>query len=617
MACGMPRAGDCPKEKREVQKKMDINNAPWLKFYTEETAHLDYPDCSMVDMVERAAEAHPDLYAYEFMGKKVTFRTFVQQIHACARSLKALGIRRGDKVTVCMPNCPQAIIMFYALNRMGALGNMIHPLSGEKEIAFYLNVSDSVACITLDQFYPKFKAIANEIHIEHLILTSIKDALNPLMKVGYALTAGRKVKKVPKDAPKVLWWKDLLAMGRSYQGDYIHNGKADEVAVILYSGGTTGTTKGIQLTNLNFNALGMQTAAAGDCLHEGHVMLAIMPIFHGFGLGVCIHTVLINAAECILVPQFTVKSYAGLLKKHHPNYIAGVPTLYEALLRIEDLDGIDLSCLEGIFSGGDSLSIELKAKVDKFLKDHGSSEQVREGYGTTECVTASCLTPRSTYKEGSIGIPFPDTYYIICTPGTQEELPAGEIGEICLSGPTVMKGYLNCQEENAHTLQTHADGRIWLHTGDLGFMDEEGFVYFKQRLKRMIITSGYNVYPSQVENVIDAHPDVLMSTVIGVRDSYRMQRVKAFVVLRPGVEPSDELTANILKYCSAHMAKYAVPREFEYRKELPKTLVGKVAYKVLEEEEEAKLAAQEAAEKAKAAEQTEAAETETDGEEKA
>lgn len=572
---------------------MDMKNAPWLKFYTEETAHLDYPDCSMVAMVEQVAEQYPDNCAYEFMGGKVTFRTFVRQIHDCAKALKALGIRRGDRVTVCMPNCPQAIIMFYALNRMGAIGNMIHPLSGEKEIAFYLNVSESVACITLDQFYGKFKAIENNIHIDHLILTSIKDALNPLMKLGYAVTAGRKVKKVPKNASKVIWWKEFLAGGRDYHGEYLYEGKGDEVAVILYSGGTTGTTKGIQLTNLNFNALGMQTAAAGDCLHPGHVMLAIMPIFHGFGLGVCIHTVLINGAECILVPQFTVKSYAGLLKKHHPNYIAGVPTLYEALLRIEDLDGIDLSCLEGIFSGGDSLSIELKAKVDQFLKEHGSTEQVREGYGTTECVTASCLTPRSTYKKGSIGIPFPDTYYIICEPGTQRELPAGETGEICLSGPTVMKGYLNCQVENAHTLQTHADGRVWLHTGDLGSMDEEGFVYFKQRLKRMIVTSGYNVYPSQVENVIDAHPDVLMSCVIGVPDPYKMQRVKAFVVLRPGVKPSDELTASIQKYCAESMAKYAVPREFEYRAELPKTLVGKVAYRVLEKEEEAKLAAKE------------------------
>jgi long-chain acyl-CoA synthetase len=249
-----------------------------------------------------------------------------------------------------------------------------------------------------------------------------------------------------------------------------------------------------------------------------------------------------------------------------------------------------MSQLEGIFSGGDSLSPELKHKVDDFLKAHGSKEQVREGYGTTECVTASCLTPRFFFKEGSIGIPFPDTYYKIVTPYTHDQVPYGQEGEICLTGPTVMQGYMDNPKETAQTLQLHEDGQVWLHTGDLGCMDEAGFVYFKQRLKRMIITSGYNVYPSQVENVIDAHPDVLVSTVIGVKDPYKMQRVKAFVVPRPGVTPSEELKASILAHCAQHIAKYAIPREIEFRTELPHTLVGKVAYTVLEKEEESKMA---------------------------
>ena len=315
-------------------------------------------------------------------------------------------------------------------------------------------------------------------------------------------------------------------------------------------------------------------------------MLSIMPVFHGFGLGVCIHTILIHSCTCILVPQFTVDSYAALLKKHKPNYIAGVPTLYEALLRLKKADKLDLSQLEGIFSGGDSLSIELKHKVDDFLRSHGSTEQVREGYGATECVTASCLTPKNYYKEGSIGIPFPDTYYKIVTPYTHDQVPYGQVGEICISGPTVMQGYMDKPKETAQTLQLHEDGLVWLHTGDLGSMDEEGFVYFKQRLKRMIITSGYNVYPSQIENVIDAHEAVLMSTVIGIKDDYRMQRVKAFVVLRPGYAPTPELEASIREHLSLHVAKYAIPKEIEFRDALPKTLVGKVAYTILEREEE-------------------------------
>ena len=270
--------------------------------------------------------------------------------------------------------------------------------------------------------------------------------------------------------------------------------------------------------------------------------------------------------------------------KQTPTLIPGVPTLFEALLRAENLEGQDLSFLKGIFSGGDSLSPELKKKVDAFLKDHGCTEQIREGYGTTECVTASCLTPKDYARSGSIGVPFPDTYYKVVTPGTAEEVPANTEGEICISGPTVMMGYMDNPEETANTLRRHYDGRIWLHTGDLGHMDQDGFIYFRQRIKRMLISSGYNVYPSQLENIIDGHDKVLLSCVIGVKDEYRGQRIKAYVVPMPGIEPTDALRAELLDYCSGRIAKYAMPREMEFRTELPKTLVGKVAYRVLEEE---------------------------------
>lgn len=560
---------------------------PWLKHYGDIPATLEYPDVAMIDLVEKMAIRYPKEIAYDFMGKTVTYREFVDDIHLCARSLKAMGIKPGDRVTVCMPNTPQGVAIFYALNRIGALASMIHPLSSEGEIAFFLNDSESVAAITLDQFYPKFAAIKDKIKIKKLIITSIKDALGTVKKIGYSVTMGRKIEPVPA-SDWVLPWKDFIKGGENYHEEYVVYKRAKDAAVILYSGGTTGTTKGILLSNLNFNALGMQTAAAGACLHVGHAMLAIMPIFHGFGLGVCIHTILINGGKVILVPQFTPKTYANLLKKHKPNYIAGVPTLYEALLRNPNLKGVDFSCLEGIFSGGDSLSVELKKKLDAFLKEHGSSEQVREGYGTTECVTASCLTPKDFYKEGSIGIPFPDTFYKIVTPSTNDEVKYGEVGEICIAGPTVMMEYLNNPKETMQTLRVHEDGYTWLHTGDLGYMDEDGFIYYKQRLKRMIITSGYNVYPSQLENVIDAHEAVSMSTVIGVKDDYKMQKVKAFIVLKSGIEATDEVKTSIYEHCKKNIAKYAMPYEFEYRDELPKTLVGKVAYTVLEKEEEQK-----------------------------
>ena len=562
--------------------------APWIDHLEGLPAHLNYFQGSMYDKLAEIATNYPDYIAYDFMGGKVKYRDFINKVDECARALAAIGVKEGESVTICMPNAPQAVIMFYAVNKIGAIANMVHPLSGEKEIEFCLRQASSVVCLTLDQFYGKFENIRGNVPLRSLILTSIKDVLSPVKRKGYYLAEGRKIKKVPENA-EIVWWEKFLRDGNNYHGPFHAVRNAQDPAAILYSGGTTGTMKGILLSNLNFNALGQQIIATNPMFKPGDKMLAVMPIFHGFGLGVCIHSMLSSGGRCLLIPRFNPESYAKLLKKHKPNFIAGVPTLYEALLRLKTLNRVDLSCLKGVFSGGDSLSIELKKRFDAFLEQHNASIHVREGYGTTECVTASCLTPIHTAKEGSIGLPFPDTYYKIVKPGTEEEVPYGEEGEICLSGPTVMMEYINNPKETADTLRKHADGLTWVHTGDLGIMDDEGFIYFKQRIKRMIITSGYNVYPSQIENALDAHELVHMSCVIGVPDPLKMQKVVAYVVLKPGVKVSeDEAREILLKYCEKHIAKYAMPREIRFRDALPKTLVGKVAYRVLEEEEKAK-----------------------------
>lgn len=569
---------------------MNISSAaPWLEFYGDTPRSLEYPKKTMYQMVADAARKFPHNVAYDFMGKKTTYAAFLKRIDLTAKALLELGIGKGDRVTICMPNTPQGVDCFYALNRIGALSNMIHPLSAPREIAFYLNFSHSKAILTLDQFYPRLNAVRDMLESPvHILIARIQDELPPALALGYSLTAGRKNPRLPKRGYTL--WTDALARGRRRKEPLPSiDGLASDGASILYSGGTTGTTKGILLSNLNFNALALQTiAASGFAPIDGLKMLSVMPLFHGFGLGVGIHTPLIAGATCILVPQFTVKTYAKLLVTKKPNIIPGVPTLFEALLRAENLEGADLSFLKGMFCGGDSLSIELKKKVDAFLQEHKAAIQVREGYGTTECVTASCLTPLNYHRSGSIGVPFPDTYYKIVKLGTTEELPPNSEGEICLSGPSVMLGYLDNPEETASTLRRHEEGRLWLHTGDLGYMDNDGFVYFRQRIKRMIVTSGYNVYPSQIENIIDGHPKVLLSCVIGVKDDYKMQRVKAFVVLQPGVAPSEAVKREILAYCRERIAKYAMPREIEFREELPRTLVGKVAYRVLEEEEQAR-----------------------------
>ena len=568
---------------------MNTPKAPWLKYFGDMPAHLDYPKGSMYEAVRESAITKKKMnsVAYEFQGKKTNYKHFLNKIEVLGKAYKSIGIDEGDMVTVCMPNTPQGVDTFYALNRIGAVPAMIHPLSAVGEIAFYINSTQSKAVLVVDLFYEKvLEALKQVKHPVKVVVAHIKDELPFPLNMLYPLTVKKKPAPLPKDNKNVIDWPDFISGGKKVKlSDKFP--KAEDTAVILFSGGTTGTSKGIQLTHLNMNALAAQVAANAGFTMEGLRMFSVMPLFHGFGLGVGIHTALMASGTCIIIPQFTIKTYARDVKKYKPNVIVGVPTLYEALLRSEGFD-FDLSFLRGMFCGGDSLSVELKKKVDKFLKDHNATIQVREGYGTTECVTASCLTPYDTYREGSIGIPLSDTYYSIVNPNNDTELPYGEEGEICICGPTVMKGYLNNAEETASTLRRHEDGNLWLHTGDLGYMDEDGFVYYKQRMKRLIIVSGINVYPSQVENAIDAHPDVLLSCAVGIPDPYKMHVVKAFVVLRQGVEPSDKIKEEIIENCKKNVSRYGVPREIEFRTELPKTLVGKVAYRVLEEEEAAK-----------------------------
>lgn len=557
---------------------------PWLKNYGDVPFHLDYPDLSMSSLVLKTAKKNPKLTALSYLGRTINYKKLADMIEKTAKAFSALGVKEGQRVTICLPNIPQAVYCLYALNKIGAVVSMIHPLSAVGEIEFYLKEVNSDFVVTLDLFYSKFVEVEKQYKISKMIITTAADELDFIKKSAYKLINFR---KKPDYSDNVICWNDFLTLAKNVNKDYnvVKSGK--DIAVILFSGGTTGVTKGIMLTNLNFNALALQTEAmSGYNDIKGTSMLAAMPMFHGFGLGICVHTMMVVGGISILVPKFNVKQYAKLIKSKRPNFIAGVPTLFEAITRSSCLKGVKLDCLKGVFSGGDSLSIELKKKIDKWLQEHGATVGVREGYGTTECVTASCLTPYNMEKEGSIGVPYPDTYYKICALGTTDEVAYGVEGEICLCGPTVMAGYLNNPEENANTLKVHKDGRIWLHTGDLGVMDEDGFIYFKQRIKRMIITSGYNVYPSQIENILDTHPKVQMSCVIGVKDPYKMQKVKAYVILKEEFQPSQHIKEDLFEYCRKNIAKYAMPYDIEFRDSFPKTLVGKVAYTVLEKEAE-------------------------------
>ena len=569
-----------------MKYKLDNVATPWLDSYGEVTPNLDYSEKTISGAVLETAAREKDFPALTFMGKATTYSRLAEETDRVARSFYAIGIRPGTRVLVCLPNIPQAVFCLYGLNRIGAVPTMVHPLSAVSELTFYMNEAGCQVAVTLDQFYGKFLEVKKQRPIAKLIVCRVSDELAFPLSIGQKLMTERKFPKVKGEND--LLWKDFMKLAGTVTDDYVAKKDFRTEAVVLFSGGTTGTTKGIMLSDLNFNALALQTATMSNKEVHHAKMLAAMPVFHGFGLGVCIHTLMYVGGTSILVPRFNVKSYAKLIRKTKPNFIAGVPTLFEAITRNRYLDGADLSCLRGVFSGGDSLTIELKKKFDRFLADHHATVRVREGYGTTECVTACCLTPYNKEKEGSIGIPFPDTYFKICQPGTCDEVPYGEEGEICLTGPSMMLGYIGHEEENRETLRTHTDGHVWLHTGDLGMMDTEGFVYFRQRIKRMIVTSGYNVYPSQLENIIEGHPAVQRCCVIGVRDPLKMQRVKAFVVLRDGFEPDEKTREGLKAHCKAHIAKYALPSEIEFRDALPTTLVGKVAYTVLEKEETAK-----------------------------
>lgn len=554
---------------------------PWHKYYSNVPRSIDYPRITMYESVMRTVKKHPKRIAWDFMGTLCTYEDFANQISKCAKALAFLGLKKGGTITISMPTTPQGIICFYAANKLGARASMIHPLSTESEIEFYLNLSKSTIALTLDAFYDKFNRVVEKTNCKTLILARIGDYLPPLKKIGFWLTKGRNIPKIPKDH-RVNFWKDLMAS--TYPDAAKAEMNSEETAVILYSGGTTGRPKGIMLSNMNFMAEGMMVASWGE-MNENDAILAILPIFHGFGLGVCVNAAFMAGAKSILVPQFTPQLVARLIKTKKPSFIIGVPTLYAALNKNNDFKNADLSFLKAAFSGADTLPFTVKKEFEETVRSRGGNVKLLEGYGLTEAVTAIMAMPLDHFREGSVGVPFPDMDAKIVFENTIEEAPVGEDGELCISGPAVMQGYLNRQEETNNTLKRHGDKKIWLHTGDIAARDKDGFFYYKLRLKRMIKSSGMNVYPAQVEEVLFKHPDVLDVCVIGVPDKAQVELVKAFVVLRPGIAGSKTKKNELIDYCKKELIKWSCPRSIEFRNELPTTPVGKVAFKTLQDEE--------------------------------
>jgi len=550
---------------------------PWLRFYGRVPATIAYPEVTLYEALAATARRVPDSIAWDFLGTKSTYRRLLEDVDRCAGALAAEGLRAGDRFLISMPTSPQGVIAFYAANRIGALPALIHPLSTAPEITHFLDATGARLALTLDAFYAPLASATPRKALERIVIARIPEYLSPVKKLGFWVTKGRKIPALPPD-PRIRPWSAMLAAATPARQPAA--GTTNDPAAILFSGGTTGLPKGIVLSNRNFVTEGMQVASWCE-LGERDAILAVLPIFHGFGLGVCVNAAFMAGGKSILVPQFSAEIVARLMKSERPNFLVGVPTLFDALTKDPSLARADLSCLKACYCGADTLPRAVKERFEAMAKAGGADVQLLEGYGLTEAVTAIMATPITEYREGSIGIPFPDMLAKVVKPGSTEEAPTGEEGEICVAGPAVMLGYLDDPEATAQTLRTHADGRTWLHTGDLGKMDADGFFYFAVRLKRMIKSSGFNVYPAQVEAVIREHPAVAEVCVIGVPDPAQVERVKACVVLRDKARAGAAMQDALVAHCRERLIKWSCPREVEFVEALPVTKVGKIDYREL------------------------------------
>ena len=564
--------------------KRDKFGAPWSDYYSEKDRSIKFTNKSIYEYLKSNVGNDLNLYALNYFDTRITYREMFKKIDSISRSLKALGVQKGDVVSICMPNTPEAVMVFYASNNIGAVADMMHPLSAPLEVKHYLNESKSKILFLYDANYDKYKSALKETYIEKTIILSVKESMPIGTAIGYQILKGYKIKKAPFDGEIIMDYNKFLSYGQTYRKDVSDSSDAKDLALILHSGGTTGTPKGIMISNYNFNAEAQQGSINVKDVRPTDKIMTVLPIFHGFGLGVCVHCPLCIKCEVILIPEYDSKRFAKTIKEYRPNVLAGVPTLWEAMMSSKYFKKIDLSSIKYVVSGGDYLTISMENKMNEFLHERGANIYVSKGYGMTESVAATTYTYDGTNEPGSIGIPMVGNLYCVCKPYSIETLPYEKEGELCVCGPTVMMGYLNNKEETDNVLKKHADGKIWLHTGDIGYIRENGVIYFTQRLKRVIVSSGFNVYPSLIEEVIEKHKDVKKCCVIGIPHPYKMQVAKAFVVLKDGVKPSTVLKAEIKLLCKKELALYSQPKEIEFRTELPKTLYNKIDYRKLEKE---------------------------------
>lgn len=562
-------------------EKPENKEKPWLKYYGDVPESLNYFNGSMYDYLKDTASKNEKRSAYSFYGNEVTFKSFMKKIDKVASALKEFNIVENECVTICMPNTPESFALIYAINKIGAICNIIHPLSSTQDIERALKETNSSIIFCSDVAMPK----ARHIKVKHFIMVPTSESLGKLLKTLYNIKSSLNMKL----EEGMLTWHEFLNYGVS-EDTYVKR-EPNSPAAIIYSGGTTGKPKGIIISNANFNAMALQTSSVCEYISPGHSVLSALPIFHVFGLALCAHTCLVSGMKCIIVPQLNTKKINKELKKYKPSVYPAVPSLLKMSINNPDPGSNAFKDIKVVVVGGDYLSPQLKSEFEDYLKAHGSSAVVKVGYGLSEVCGFCCCTSEVEEKhvnshKGTLGIPNPDMIVKIFEPNSDVEKSLGDVGEICVTGPTLMMGYINEDEETKKTLVFHSDGKTWLHTGDLGYMDKDGFIFYTSRLKRMIITNGYNVYPIELEDIINKCEYVDTCTVVGVPHKIKSQTPKAVIVLKQGVENTMEIREEIRRYCYKNIAKYAVPTEYEFRDTLPKTAVGKVAYRDLEKKKE-------------------------------
>ena len=554
---------------------------PWLKYYDQKFIDQTLPALSAFEYVCQRSKNHLNDTALDYYGRKFAYADLIVNVKKTAAALRGAGVKKGDIITVVSIMTPEIIALFYAADMMGATLNLVDPRYSVEGIREYIEEVDSHLLVCLNVVYERCRQAAKRTNVEKVIVLSPADSLPPVMAVGYKLTTPDK----NKYASNVIRWKQFIKGGEG-QSTAAEPYDPDHACVVVHTGGTTGSPKGVMLTDDCFNGIALQFQAYPKLFHRGQKLMNIMPPFIAYGFACGIHLPLVLGFTVVIIPNLDPDKLGSLVLKHKPEHMFGVPTHYQQLASDPKLRDKDLSFIINYAAGGDSLSRGAEQTVNDFLAAHGARYPIAKGYGMTEVSSAATVAAGLDNKPGSVGIPMVNTIIAAFEPGTDQELPIGQRGELCISGPCLMKGYYNKPEETAILLRRHPDGRVWAHTGDMGYLDEDGFVFLDSRIKRMIIRhDGFKVFPSMIENVVSRHPAVHQCSVVGCADKDHTQGRLPFVyiVLKADTTAKKkQVIRELERMCAEELPEYVQPVAYKFISSMPMTPVGKVDYRQLE-----------------------------------